>query len=179
LRIQWNNVIILGMRPKGSAAELEARRRRAASLLAQGLGLREVARQVGSSPSSVKRWKEMKQAGGSAALAAKPHPGRPPRLSAKQKQKLVQLLLKGATAHGYAGELWTLPRVAELIERRFGVCYHPAHVWKLLHGLGWSAQKPQRRARERDEAEIERWRRERWPHIKKGTPAGLQHRLPG
>ena len=102
------------MRPKGSAAELEARRRRACALLGQGLGLREVARQVGSSPSSVKRWKEMKKAGGWAALAAKPHPGRPPRLSAKQKQKLVVLLLKGATAHGYAGELSTLPRVAEI-----------------------------------------------------------------
>jgi transposase len=167
------------MRPKGSASELEARRRRAAALLAEGLGLREVARQVGSSPSSVKRWKEMKQAGGSAALAAKPHPGRPPRLSAKQKEKLEGLLLKGVTAHGYSGELWTLPRVAELIERRFGVRYHPAHVWKLLHSLGWSARKPQRRARERDEAEIEGWHRERWPHIERGAPAGPPRRLPG
>jgi transposase len=80
-------------------------------------------------------------------------------------------LLKGATAHGYASQLWTLPRVAEVIVRHFGVRYHPAHVWKLLRACGWSAQKPQRRARERDEAEIEQWRRQRWPHIKKGTPA--------
>jgi len=160
------------MRPKGSAAELEARRRRAVSLLAQGLGLREVARQVGSSPSSVKRWKEVTRKRGTQALAAKPHLGRPPRLSAREKAKLLRLLLKGAPAHGFPGQLWTLPRVAEVIERHFGIHYHPAHVWRLLRRLGWSAQKPQRRARERDEAEIERWRRERWPHIKKGAPAG-------
>ena len=149
------------MRPKGSAAELEARRRRAVALLRQGMGMSEVARQVGASPSSVKRWKEVTQQSGTQALAAKPHPGRTPRLSAKEKEKLLQLLLQGATAHGYAGQLWTLSRVAEVIEKHFGVHYHPAHVWKLLRGCGWSAQKPQRRARERDEAEIERWRRER------------------
>jgi transposase len=167
------------MRPKGSAAELEARRRRAVSLLAQGLALREVARHVGSSPSSVKRWKEVVGTGGTQALAAKPHPGRPPRLSSKQQERLLRLLLKGATAHGYPGQLWTLPRVAKVIERHFGVRYHPAHVWKILSRCGWSAQKPQRRARERDEAELARWRRERWPHIKKGPPAGPQHRAPG
>ena len=157
------------MRPKGSAAELEARRRQAVSLLGEGLALREVARQVASSPSSVKRWKEVARTGGKQALAAKPHPGRPPRLSAKQKEQLLRLLLKGATAHGYPSQLWTLPRIAEVIEKHFAVRYHPSHVWKLLRACGWSAQKPQRRARERDEPEIERWRRERWPHIKKGA----------
>jgi len=138
----------------------------------------EVARQVGSSPSSVKRWKEVAQKGGTRALAAKPHPGRPPRLSPKQKRKLLQLLLKGASAQGYAGQLWTLSRVAQVIEHHFGIHYHPCHVWKILRSCGWSAQKPQPRARERDEAEIERWRRQRWPHIKKGAPAGPQHRFP-
>jgi len=166
------------MRPKGSAAELEARRRRAIALSQQGLSLSEVARQVGSSPSSVKRWKEVVRKGGAQALAAKPHPGRTPRLSAKAIGKLLKLLLKGATAHGYSGQLWTLGRVAEVIERHFGIHYHPAHVWKILRRCGWSAQKPQRRARERDEAEIERWRRERWPHIKKGAPAAPKHHLP-
>jgi transposase len=165
------------MRPKGSAAELEARRRRAVDLLGQGLSLSEVARQVGSSPSSVKRWKEVARKGDAPALAAKPHPGRTPRLSAKEIGKLLKLLLKGATAHGYSGQLWTLGRVAEVIERHFGVHYHPAHVWKILRRCGWSAQKPQRRARERDEAEIERWRRERWAHIKKGAPAAPKHHL--
>jgi len=159
------------MRPKGSAAELEARRRRAVTLLREGHGVRAVARRVGSSPSSVTRWKETVKEGGTQALTAKPHAGRPSRLSGRQKEKLLRLLLKGPTAHGYASQLWTLPRVAEVIARHFGVRYHPAHVWKLLRACGWSAQKPQRRAKERDEAEIERWRRERWPHIKKGAPA--------
>jgi transposase len=80
------------------------------------------------------------------------------------------LLLKGATAHGFSTDLWTLPRVAEVIARTFGVRYHPAHVWKILRGEGWSCQKPERRARERDEAAIQRWRTDRWPHIKKRPP---------
>jgi transposase len=84
---------------------------------------------------------------------------------------LLKLLQRGPAAAGYARELWTLKRVADLIERRFGVRYHPCHVWRVLGSLGWSCQKPERRARERDEGEIERWRRRRWPHIKK-RPAG-------
>jgi transposase len=77
------------------------------------------------------------------------------------------MLLKGATAHGFSTDLWTLPRVAEVIAKTFGVRYHPAHVWKILRGEGWSCQKPERRARERDEEAIQNWRDKRWPHIKK------------
>jgi len=146
---------------------LEARRRRAVALLEQGLGVREVARRVGASSSSVVRWKEVVEEGGLEALAPKPVPGRPPRLSGSQKEKILKLLLKGARAHGYGSDLWTLPRVAHVIEKHFGGSYHPAHVWKILRALGWSAQKPERRARERDEGAIEHWRRRRWPHIKK------------
>ena len=155
------------MRPQGSPAELEARRRRAVALLAQGLGVRTVARQIGCSPASVSRWQADVAGGGPDALRAKPPPGRPARLNARQRARLLKLLLKGATAHGYATDLWTLPRVAVVIVRTFGVTYHPAHVWKILRGEGWSCQKPERRARERDEAAIQRWRAERWPHIKK------------
>jgi len=158
------------MRPKGSGAQLEARRRRAAGLLRKGLGVREVARQVSSSPSSVSRWKEAMERGGSRALAAKAQPGRPARLSMSQKERLLQLLLQGPQAHGYATQLWTLPRVAQVVERSFGISYHPAHVWRILRACGWSAQKPARLARERDEEEIQRWRRRRWPYIKKGAP---------
>lgn len=146
---------------------MEARRRRALALLEEGLGVCEVARRLGCSPSSVSRWQAAVKAGGSEALQAKPAPGRPPRLSASQRQRLLRQLLKGAIAHGYATDLWTLPRVAEVIARLFGVRYHPAHVWRILRGEGWSCQKPERRARERDEAAIQRWRQERWPHIKK------------
>ncbi len=158
------------MRPYGSPAELEARRRRAVALLDQGLGVREVARQIGCSPTSVSRWQAEVDAGGLDALRPKPPSGRPPRLTARQRQRLLKLLLRGATAHGFSTELWTLPRVATVIARTFRVTYHPAHVWKILRGEGWSCQKPERRARERDEAAIQRWRTERWPHIKKRPP---------
>lgn len=155
------------MRPKGSAEVLEARRRWAVSLLQKGLRGGEVARLIGCSPSSVTRWKEVVEKSGVEGLAAKPHPGPRPRLSAEQKEQLLELLKEGPKAHGYHNDLWTLPRVAEVIERHFGVRYHPAHVWRLLHSCGWSCQKPERRARERNEKEIERWRKEGWPHIKK------------
>lgn len=73
-----------------------------------------------------------------------------------------KLLLKGAPAHGYGTHLWTLPRVAEVIERHFGVSYHPHHVWRVLRQMGWSCQKPERKAREADDEAIERWRRVDW-----------------
>ena len=107
------------------------------------------------SPSSVARWREVVRKSGMEGLAAKRHPGPCPRLSEKQREKLVKLLLKGPQAHGYRNDLWTLPRVAQVIENHFGVRYHPAHVWKILHALGWSCQKPERRAKERDEKKIE------------------------
>jgi len=155
------------MRPHGSPTALEARRRRAVALLAQGLGVRTVARQIGCSPSSVSRWQTDVAAGGPDALRAKPPPGRPPRLTARQRARLLTLLLKGATAHGFGTDLWTLPRVAAVIARTFRVTYHPAHVWKILRGEGWSCQKPERRALERDDEAIERWKRYRWTAIKK------------
>ena len=155
------------MRPKGSAEVLEARRRWAIRVLEQGYSVRETARLIGCSRSSVARWKEAVKRSGMEGLAAKPHPGPRPRLSDEQKEKLVELLLKGPQAHGYRSDLWTLPRVAQVIEKNFGVRYHPAHVWRILHALGWSCQKPTRRAREGNDEEIERWRKEKWPHIKK------------
>jgi transposase len=155
------------MRPNGSPKALEVRRGRAISLLEKGLGVREVARQLKCSPASVSRWKSEVKARGPDALRPKPAPGRPRLLNSQQRARLLKLLLKGAKAHGFSTDLWTLPRVAELIDRTFGVRYHPAHVWKILRGEGWSCQKPERRARERDEDEIERWRKARWPHIKK------------
>ena len=155
------------MRPKGSAEALEMRRMIAARLLQMGKGIREVARMVGVSPSSVLRWKKALQRGGIEALKAKPHPGKPPKLSDEQKRELEAILRKGPLAAGFPTDLWTLKRVAIVIERHFGVKYHPSHVWKILRAMGWSAQKPERRARERDEEAIRRWREETWPKIKK------------
>ena len=99
-----------------------------------------------------------------------PSPGRPPKLDARSKEKLRRLLLKGAEAHGFPTDLWTCPRVAELIRRTFRVSYHVDHVGRLLRTLGWSPQKPERRARERDEQAIQRWVRVDWPRVKKTRP---------
>jgi transposase len=91
----------------------------------------------------------------------------PPRLTDRQREKLVRVLKRGARKNGYATELWTLARVAEVIEKHFGVSYHPGHVWRVLRSLGWTNQKPERRARERDEEAIAAWRAGEWPRIKK------------
>lgn len=159
------------MRPQGSAKELERRRRRALELLDEGRSLNEVARIMGCAASSVMRWRDARKRGGERALQVKPSPGRPPRLSRAQRDELVRLLLRGAMAHGYRTELWTTARIAEVIDKHFGVRYHRDHVGRLMHSLKWSHQKPTRRATERNEEEIERWKREEWPRVKK-TPCG-------
>jgi transposase len=142
------------------------RRRIAGRLLQEGKGIREVARLVGVAPASVFRWKAAMAVGGQESLGAKPHPGRPARLTLVQKERLRNILLGGPRAAGFSTELWTLARVAQVIERHF-VKYHPGHVWYILRDMGWSCQKPERRARERDEAAIEQWRQEEWPAMKK------------
>jgi len=156
------------MRPKGSKAELEARRRKAVKLVAKGHSHTEVARMVGATQTSVSRWWRTYQEGGEDALRSIRHPGRKPKMSAKERERLKRLLLRGAPAHGFRGELWTCGRVAKVIERHFGVEMHETTVLRLLRRLGWSPQKPRRFARERDEAAVEAWKRETWPHIKKG-----------
>ena len=108
-----------------------------------------------------------RDAGGGVAVEEAPHPGPKPKLTAKQREQLGRLLLKGARAHGYRTELWTLKRVTELIHKRFGVQYDPSGVWHVLHHMGWSPQKPERRARERDDEAIAQWRKKDWPRIKK------------
>ena len=159
------------MRPTGSPELLEERRHRVIGLLKQKLSLHEIARQIGCHASSVMRWRDALQSGGQKALKAKPAPGRPPRLTLKQRTELVRLLTQGAMVHGYRTELWTTQRIAALIERRLGVRYHRNHVGKLLHQVGWSHQKPERRAVERNDAAIEEWKRSVWPRVKK-TPQG-------
>ncbi len=141
-------------------------------MLQQGKGISEVARLLGVMPTSVFRWKKALQEGGLEALEAKPHPGRRSALSAKQKEELVALLRQGPLAAGFATDLWTLERVAQVIKKRFGIEYHPSHVWRILRDLGWSPQKPDRRARERNEEAIAAWRDETWPQIKKKPTTG-------
>ena len=159
------------MRPHGSPQELERRRRRGVGLLQEGTSVTEVARRLGCSHSSVILWREAVRRRGLTALQARPASGRPPKLTARQRAKVPRLLLRGAVAWGFETELWTTRRIATVIERELGVRFHRAHVGRLLSDLGWSCQKPERRALERDEAAIARWKRYRWVAIKKKPSA--------
>jgi transposase len=159
------------MRPAGDAKELERRRHRAMRLLDARLMPVEVARRVGVDRRSVRRWKAAVRKHGTAALQAKPAPGRPPRLSARDQARLERHLLKGAQAAGFASGLWTCPRVADLIRNRFGIAYHVRHVPRVLRSLGWTPQKPTRKAVERDEEAIRRWVKQDWPRVKKTLTA--------
>jgi transposase len=159
------------MRPSGSAEELERRRSRAIDLLNQGMAPVEVAHMVGVDRRSVRRWNAGYRKKGSAAIKARPAPGRPSELDAKAKRQVERVLLKGAQAAGFHTDLWTCPRVAQVIEQRFGVAYHVDHIGRLLHSLGWSPQKPEHRALERDEDAIRRWVKDQWPRVKKTPPA--------
>ena len=152
-------------RPIGTPEELERRRRRAIQLLRQGERPTLVARFLGVDRSSVYRWRQQAQRG-TQALAARPHPHRPAQLSHAQLRQLERLLAQGAPAHGWPNGLWTAARVADVIHRRFGVRFHPDHVGRFLRQrLGWTPQKPQRRARERDEAAILDWQSRTFPRI--------------
>jgi transposase len=143
------------MRPAGTAEELQRRRLRAVELVEQGESPEDVARFLGCGRPSVYTWVKLaKESLG--ALAARPHAGPKPRLSGEQLEELEALLLRGAVAHGWRTELWTAARVAELIQRHFKIRFHPEHVRKVLkRRLNWTSQKPQKRARERDEAAID------------------------
>jgi len=155
------------MRTRGSPLALERRRRRALKLLHEGLQPVEVARKLGVDRRTVRRWRAAFDKTGEAGIAAKPVPGRPLKLDTRNWQKLDRILRRGAQAAGYATELWTCRRVAEVIRREFGVQYHEDHIGRLLRAMGWSPQKPERRARERDEAAIRRWIAEELPRVKK------------
>jgi len=152
-----------------SRKQAERRRRRAMALLGAGRSQSEVARQLGVTPAAVSQWVKARRKGGDEALAARPGGGRPSRLTDRQLKRLENLLRRGPTRYGLPTELWTLKRVAALIEKEFGQRYDPSGVWHLLRRIGWSCQKPERRARERDEAAIERWRKRDWPRIKKSA----------
>jgi len=154
-------------RPKGSADLLEDRRRRALALLRAGYSLHETGRRIGCNPSSVMRWRDAWRRGGAKALRVRFSPGRPWKLNAAQRKRLVRLLLRGPLAQGYRTNLWTTVRIAEVVQRKFGIRYHRAHVGRLMHSLKWSPQKPKRRAWEQDDDKIARWKRKVWPRVKK------------
>lgn len=138
---------------------MERRQRRAMRLLEGGRTLLAVAQMVGAAVSAVWTWRETLRRRGPAGLAAKPAPGRPRKLTQRQRQRLPKLLRKGARAHGFANDLWTTRRIAAVIQQEFGVAYHPAHVSRILAELECTCQKPERRGLERDDAAIAHWKR--------------------
>jgi transposase len=148
---------------------MEHRRKRAARMFERGVSQADVARELGVSRQSVSRWHADWQRGGARALKAAGRAGRMPRLTAVQLAQVERALRRGPRAHGFATDLWTLDRVASVIEDETGVRYHRGHVWKLLRDkLGWSRQRPARRAVERDDEAVARWKAEDWPRIKRG-----------
>jgi transposase len=169
------------MRPIGTAEELQRRRTRAVELMNSGQSHTQIAEILGVDRGSLYRWRSMARSGPD-GLNAVPHPGAPCQLEETQLHDLEYLLGQGAKAHGWPNELWTSKRVANLIQKFFGVQYHEGHVRKIIKNvLHWSGQKPECQARERDEAEIERWKREEFPRIKKSpsqrSHAGLPRRI--
>jgi transposase len=154
-------------RPVGTAAELERRRRQAVARVQAGDAPPVVARVLGVNRTSLYRWRQQAKHGGD-GLDAKPHGGPKPRLSDAQLAELERLLVQGAKAHGWPNELWTAARVAKLIERHFRETFHPDHVRRFLRArLGWTSQKPRRKARERDDEEVQRWLAQEFPRILK------------
>lgn len=147
----------------------EWRRLRALELKGRGWHQRDVAEALGVREETVSRWLARARVGGPEALLAHPPPGRPPWLSPEQKRLIPEFLWHGAEAYGFRGEVWTRARVAKVIEEELGVRYHRGHVGKLLAELRWTPQVPIRRAIQRDEQAIERWRAEAWPALLRGA----------
>jgi transposase len=147
----------------------EQRRDEAVRLLRQGDSKAGVARRFGVSKEAVRKWWKSYETGGMKALKARPRRGARPKLSReKLLRRLPELLLEGAEQHGFRTDLWTLDRVGKVIAREMGVKYSSAQTWRLLDELlGWSWQKPEMRARERDEDAVRKWKKRRWPRVKK------------
>jgi transposase len=130
-----------------------------------------VAERFGVDPSSVKRWRRSWREGGEDALAAKPHPGPRRKLTDRQLDELVDLVVAGPREAGFPTELWTCARLAQLVRERFGVEHHPGHLARMLRELGFSPQKPRTVAREQDPDAVEHWRTVEWERIKKKPAA--------
>jgi transposase len=154
-------------RAAAERARLLARRLQAAELFARGVRPVQVARILAVSKQSASRWHAAWERGGTVALASKGPTGVRPRLSDADLERIERALRQGAAAHGFTGDLWTLRRIGAVAERLTGVRYHLGHLWAVLHQrLGWSVQRPVRRAAERDEHAVRRWVARDWPRIK-------------
>ena len=142
-------------------------RLRAARMLQAGKGCAEVALVVGVARQTVYAWKRLLDEGGIDALRAVPEPGRPAQLDAAQLAAVRAVVLQRPTEHGFGTELWTLKRVGAVIERMHGVRFGQTQIWRILGSLGFSPQKPEKRAIERNEDAVRHWKRRTWPGLKK------------
>lgn len=147
--------------------ETVRRRLRAGRMLLAGKTPAEAAHAVGVARQTAYTWKKLLDEGGIDALRAMPSRGRPARLDEQQLQALGRALLDKPTDHGFGTELWTLKRVGVLIGRLYGVKFGQTQIWRILGALGFSVQKPDRRAIERDEGAVQTWKRKTWPGLKK------------
>lgn len=145
----------------------EARRIRGWELSQKGWSQVQIAEALGVTQGAVSQWLKRGREGGIEALRRKKAVGPACRLDSEQLSQIPLLLAQGAESHGFRGDIWTCDRIAKVIQRSFGVSYHPAHVSRLLKQCGWSLQKPRRRASQRDDKAIEHWVEEEWPEIKK------------
>lgn len=143
----------------------EWRRLRALQLKEQGWFQRHIAKALGVSEDTISRWMIRARAGGSETLLAHPSPGHPPKLSSAQKGLIPEFLWHGPESYGFRGAVWTCARISRVIEEEFGIRYHKDHVGRLLKELGWTPQMPIRRATQRDEEAIDRWRKTVWPEL--------------
>jgi transposase len=152
--------------------QMAERRKEGVRLLTQGKkNQAEIARMLGVSEAAVSVWNKKLKKHGKESLAMRKATGRPPSLTLAHKAQLLKTLKKGAEAAGFETERWTQARVQQVIERKFGVHYHQNYISRLLHDLGWSVQKPETRAGERDEELIGAWISQDWPRIKKSAAA--------
>jgi transposase len=155
------------MRTEGAPDVLEYRRHLAVQRVEDGYSAEDVADFVGVDPRTVRRWVAAFRRHGAAGLAARPVPGRPPKLTSTQEKIVRRWLADNPTKHGFATELWTTPRLSLLIEQEFGIRFHPDYLTVWLRQRGYTPQKPGRVHRERDDEAIASWLAEDWPRIKK------------
>jgi transposase len=155
--------------PRRDFSGMKERRLKAAKLFHEGVKPAEVARRLDVSRQSVSRWYHAWKRGGAQSLKGAGRAGRMPKLTKEQLQEVEKALLRGPRANEVNGDLWSLSRMAKVIREITGVTYHPGHVWRILRQMGWSAQRPAKRAAERDEEAVDRWLKETWPAVKK-TP---------
>ncbi len=152
---------------RGDLRSLEKRRIKAATLFGRGCIQADVGRKLQVSRETVRRWYDVWELKGREGLKSPGRAGRKPRLDKAQLRQFAKELTRGPQAHGYDTQLWTLERMAQVIKKLFGVEFYPQHVWRLLRGLGWSCQKPERQARERNDKLVREWTEKRWPRLKK------------